>query len=269
MKIKNSFLWRNYTVPQAWLASALILSVAFGLRYMLQPIVAPYGVFYTFTVACLMIQYLFGYKFSAPAIIISILLGEYSFVEPYGTFDGIGHKDMVIAMQFLMVTGLAVFFMEKLSRQAYASDLLLKVMASRHKTSLLRENDRIFYAKKSSDIWAILEELVLDDDITLMAVYGASDYKLRPLFYRLATCFALSEPMDQWTTAVHPEDRERLLNFIGDENKDKAFEVRLLQHNGATLLISIVVDHFRFMGKQLSVVRLADRDALKPLLSGR
>lgn len=269
MKIKNAFLWRDYTAVQAWLASGAIVLIAFGLRFMLQPIVAPYGVFHMFTVACLMVQYLFGYKFSTPAIAISTLLGEYHFVEPYGTFDGIGHKDMVIAIHFLMVTGLAVFFMEKLSRQAYASDLLLKVMASRHKTSLLRENDRIFYAKKSSDIWAILEELVLDDDITLMAVYGASDYKLRPLFYRLATCFALSEPMDQWTTAVHPEDRERLLNFIGDENKDKAFEVRLLQHNGATLLISIVVDHFRFMGKQLSVVRLADRDALKPLLSGR
>lgn len=258
MKIKNAFLWRNYTVPQAWLVSALILSVAFGLRYMLQPIVAPYGVFYTFTVACLMIQYLFGYKFSAPAIIISTLIGEYYFVEPYGTFDVIGHKDMVIAAQFLMVTGIAVFFMERLSRQAYAADLLLKVMASRHKTSLLRENDRIFYAKKSSDIWAILEELVMDYEVTLFFVYGTSEYKLRPLFYKLATRFKLTDADDQWSIGIHPDDLLPLQTSIanGHGSNNSGLNVRLIRENGSEHSVSVVVDHFQFMGKRLSVVKL-------------
>lgn len=267
MKIKNAFLWQEYTAAQAWLASGAIVLIAFVLRFMLQPIVAPYGVFHMFTVACLMVQYLFGHKFSVPAIAVATLLGEYFFVEPYGTWDGIQRKDLVIAIQFVMVSGMAVYFMEKLSREAYAKALMLKVMASRHKTSLLRENDRIYYAKKSSDIWAILEELVLDYDITLFFVYGASDFKLRPLFYRLATRVKLSDPSDQWTQGIHPEDLPRFQAFICDENKDKAFEVRLLREDGSAHPVSVVVDHFRFMGKQLSVVRLADGDSLPEVLS--
>lgn len=259
MKIKNAFLWRDYTAPQACLASGAIVLIAFGIRYMLQPIVAPYGVFHLFALACLMVQYLFGYKFSSPAIAISTLLGEYYFVDPYGTFNGIEHKDMVIALQFLMVTGLAVYFMEKLRREAYARDLMLKVMQSRHKTSLLRENDRLFYAKKSSEIWAILEELVLDDEITLLVVFGSSDYKLRPLFYRLATRFKLNDPPDQWAMGVHQEDVARLQTCISDENKNKAFDVRLIRDDGSEHPVSVLVDHFRFIGKQLSVVKLAER----------
>ena len=224
---------------------------------MLQPIVEPYGVFHLFTVSCLMIQYLFGYKFSSPAIIAAVLLGEYYFVEPYGTFDSIARKDIVIAMQFLMVTGFAVFFMEKLRRESYSKELVLKVLESRHKTSLLRENDRIFYAKKSSDNWAILEELVEDYDITLFFVYGAHDYKIRPLFYRLATRFKLNDPPEQWTTGLHPEDMDRLQDWISDESKRTPLHVRLIQEDGTERPVSVVVDHFRFMGKQLSVVKLA------------
>lgn len=257
MKIKNAVLWRAYTAPKAWLASCAIVLVAFGIRYMLQPIVEPYGVFHLFTLSCLMIQYLFGYKFSSPAIVVAVLLGEYYFVEPYGTFDSIARKDILIAVQFLLVTGLAVFFMEKLRRESYSRELVLKVLESRHKTSLLRENDRIFYAKKSSDHWAILEELVEDYDITLFFVYGTSDYKIRPLFYRLATRFKLNDPVDQWTTGLHSEDIARLQAWISDEDKRTTLDLRLLQDDGTEHPVSVVADHFRFMGKQLSVVKLA------------
>ena len=258
MKIKNAFLWRDYTAAQAWLASGAIVLIAFVLRFMLQPIVAPYGVFHMFTVACLMVQYLFGHKFSVPAIAVATLLGEYFFVEPYGTWDGIQRKDLVIAIQFVMVSGMAVYFMEKLSREAYAKALMLKVMASRHKTSLLRENDRIFYAKKSSDIWAILEELVMDYEVTLFFVYGTSEYKLRPLFYKLATRFKLTDADDQWSTGIHPDDLLPLQTSIanGHGSNNSGLNVRLIRENGSEHSVSVVVDHFQFMGKRLSVVKL-------------
>lgn len=248
----------------AWLATIAIVLVAFGIRYMLNPFVAPYGVFHLFTVSCLMIQYLFGYKYSAPAIVASTLLGEFYFVEPYGTFDSIARKDILIALQFLMVTGVAAFFMEKLRRDAYARNLLLKVMESRHKTSLMRENERIFHAKKSSENWAILEELVLDYDISLFFVYGASDYKFRPLFYRLATRYTLHDPADQWAQGIHPEDLPHLQAALHNGHSNKVFKIRLMQAEGGTHTVSVVVDHFRFMGKKLSVVKLAEPDQDNP-----
>ena len=82
-----------------------------------------------------------------------------------------------------------------------------------------------------------------------------------------ATRVKLSDPSDQWTQGIHPEDLPRFQAFICDENKDKAFEVRLLREDGSAYPVSVVVDHFRFMGKQLSVVRLADGDSLPKVLS--
>jgi K+-sensing histidine kinase KdpD len=225
-------------------------------RYLLQPLIAPYGVFQLFIVACLAVQYLFGYRFALAAVVASTLVGEYFFVEPYGSFEDLGKKDLIISVNFLLVTGVAVFFMEKLRRSSYSRQLLLKVMESRHRVSLLRENDRLHQAKKSNEAWAILEELITDYDDTLFYRYGTEDYKIGPLFYRLATRFKLGDDPASWEVAVHPDDTAAVKANLADEKLNLPFELRLLRSDASELKVNAVVDHFRFMGKHLSLLKV-------------
>ena len=47
-------------------------------------------------------------------------------------------------------------------------------------------------------------------------------------------------------------------------HSNKVFKIRLMQAEGGTHTVSVVVDHFRFMGKKLSVVKLAEPDQDNP-----
>jgi K+-sensing histidine kinase KdpD len=256
MEIKNALLWKDYTSSQAWLGTCLIVLAAFGIRYILHPVIAPYAVFHFFIVACLLIQYLYGYRFSWPAMGVSTILGEYYFVEPYGTFSDFVFKDFLIAFNFLLVNGVAMAFMERLRRTAYSRELLLKVMESRNKVSLLRENDRLFYAKKTNEIWAILEELILDRDQILMYFYMNKVFGIEPVFYKLASRFKLDDPLDTWEKAIHEDDVSQLKESFTHQNAAKAFDVRLIQEDGSECPVTVVTDHFTFMGKQLSILKL-------------
>lgn len=262
MKIKNAVRWQGYSLPQAWAGTCAVVLLAFGIRYQLHAIVAPYMVFHFFTIACLMVQYLFGIRFSLVAMAASALLGEYFFVEPYGTFDSLARKDFLITLNFMLVTGVAVAFMERLRRATYAQSLLLKVMESRHRVSLHRENDRLFYAKRSHQTWAILEELIADYDRTLFYRYGGDGYRIGPLFYRLATRFRLGDDPAGWEVGVHAGDVEAVKRHMVSHGMNEGFELRLLQADGGERRVPVVMDHFKFMGKQLALLKLAEEEAL-------
>lgn len=255
MEIKNALLWKDYTSSQAWLGTSLMVLAAFGVRYILHPVIAPYAVFHFFIVSSLLIQYWYGYRFSWPAMAVSAVLGEYYFVEPYGSFSAFVFKDFVIGFNFILVTGVAMTFMERLRRSAYSRELLLKVMESRNKISLSRENDRLYYAKKTNEIWAILEEFILDRENILMYFYMNNVMGIEPMFYKRATCFSLEDPLDAWEKAIHVDDVALLKKSIVDQNI-KAFEVRLIQKDGMACPVTLVTEHFTFMGKQLAIVRL-------------
>ena len=82
MQIRNSKKWSEYSTKQAWLGTAMIIFVAFAVRFVLDPAIAPYGVFHFFIVACLAVQYFYGYKFAALSVALSIFLGYvYSFLD--------------------------------------------------------------------------------------------------------------------------------------------------------------------------------------------
>lgn len=261
MEIKNSKNWVKFSQEQAFLGTCFITLVAFVIRYVLHPYIEPYAVFHFFIVGCLLIQYLYGYKFSVFSILISVGLGNYFFVPPYGTFDEISHKDLIVSLNFAVVTGVAVAFMESLRRSVYARELLLKVMESRHKISLHRENDRIFYAKKTSEAWAILEELLTDFDKIILIKFGDADYKLEPLFYKLAQSVELHEPVENWQSGVALEDVSVLSGHLEglDANAKNTvfFSVGFCKTPHVFERYPVVVERFTFMGKSLSVLKLA------------
>ena len=259
MKIQNSKNWSPYSTRQACLGTALIILVSFALRYFLHPLVEPYAVFHFFIVACLVVQYFFGYKFALVSVLISVILGEYYFVKPYGSFDVLSPKDLIISFNFAVVTLSAVAFMEPLSRALFTRDLLLKVVESRHKISLYRENDRIFHAQQSSQNWSILEVLLNDFDQILVIKFGESEYKLEPLFFKITkNKIPLDEPFN-WQDAIYMEDRDLLEKIfqppVSQIGRPKAFDLRFVQADGRLHACRVCVDHFHFMGKSLSILK--------------
>ena len=233
---------------------------AFFLRYFLHPYIEPFAVFHFFIVGCLLTQYLYGYKLSVAAILVSTGLGNYFFVAPYGTFDVISAKDLITSMNFAMVTLVAVAFMESLRRSVYARELLLKVMESRHKISLHRENDRIYYAKKTGEAWAILEELLTDFDKIILIKFGTEDFKIKLLFYRLATHFSIHDSVENWPMAFTPDDLSVLQAHLDDSavtHTQKAFSLGFCTAPNHYERRDVWVERFNFMGQSLAVLKLA------------
>jgi uncharacterized membrane protein (UPF0136 family) len=255
MQIQNSVHWRRFSTGQAFAGTGVIILCAFAIRYLIHPWIEPYAVFHAFTLGCLLIGFLFGHWFALLGMVLSVFLAEYFFVAPYGTFDGFQHKDFILSFNFGVITGAAIFFIEKLQRSLYAQGLVLKVMSSRHLLSLQRENDRAFYARKSNEAWAILEELLTDFDNIVLLRLGAHDYKLEPLFYRLATQVQLTDPPNSWERSVHPDDLHRLKSALNQAKDSAPFTLRLAQLSDDFVTLQVQVDHFEFMGKQLSVLR--------------
>lgn len=243
-------------------ALSLVL-LSFALRYVLHPLIEPYAVFHFFILACLAVQYFFGYRFAILSVIVSIFLGEYYFVKPYGEFNELSSKDYIISSNFALVTLTAVVFMESLQRSLYARDLLLKVLNSRHKISLLRENDRIFYAQQSNQTLALLQELLEDFDQILLIRLRGFECKVEPMFIKLTQNPAILQAKDGWLQAIHEEDKmllDQAWSALPDRNASNSpFDLRLIQANGDIRSCRVLVEHISFAGRALAILKLADQ----------
>ena len=252
MKIQNASRWQPYQAWQAWVGTTLCVAVAFFVRLALQPVVGPYGVFHLFILACVVVQYHFGYRFALLAMVVSAFLGECYFVEPSGTLslDDWEHKDFVITLYFFLVTSVVLAFMERLQRSHHARDLLFKVLASRHRISLQRENDRLYYARKSNELGALVDELVGDDELILWSRIGAQDLQPRALFFSLTESAGIAPA--HWQSGVHPEDLPRLLE--ADAKASGRLTLRLASAEGY-VPVEVQVDHFNHLGRGITVVK--------------
>lgn len=142
MEIQNARRWSRFSPLESLTGTLGLTLAAFLIRDSLSLWLNPYAVFHFFILSCLATQFFFGLRYAIGALLISVLLGEYYFVEPIGTFDALHDKDIIVSVNFMMVTFTAILLMEKLQRSAYARELLLKVSESRHLLSLQRENDQ-------------------------------------------------------------------------------------------------------------------------------
>lgn len=262
MQIKNAKNWSPFSRRQSWLGTIALIFFAFSIRYLLQPVIAPYAVFHFFIVACLVIQFRYGYVYSVFGVAASVLLGEYYFVKPYGSFDELATKDIIISLNFVLVIGAAIFFMEKLQRSVYERDLIMRALDSRQRISLYAENDRIFFAQKSSQVWSILEELLNDFDQILVIRYGEQDYKLEPALLKLTQQWDLIGQPNAWLRCVKEEQREcvtqRLLQPKARVGDPREFDLSLSDVHGIWHSMKVSVEYYDFMGKPLSILRLVN-----------
>ena len=223
--------------------------------------IQPFAVFHFFILSCLLIQFYYGYRYALVGMILSVLLGEFFFVEPIGTFDELLVKDIIISLNFIGVTLTAIALMEVLQRHAYARELLLKVSNSRYAISLQRENDRLYYAQKSNEAWGILETLIKDFDQVILMQYGAETVRLEPLFYQLTRLSPDKVHSLEWLSYVHPEDRSKLVQILESHPSSKRLPTECALrwgHEGIYDLKDspVRIMRFVFMGQPLLLLTL-------------
>jgi Domain of unknown function (DUF4118) len=263
MRIQNSKSWVKYSFGNAVLGSFTLLLSAFILRYLLQPVIEPYAPFHFFIVACLFIAYLYGYVLALLAVLVSAFLGSFFFVKPYFTLGPASVSDVIQFLNFTSVTVVAILIIEKLQRTIYGREMVLKIMDSRHKISLYRENDRIYFAKSNNEAWAVLDEILTDFDDLILIQYGSGGVKLEPLFMALTLCQQPVLSADEWQALLHPEDLALLLikltQPIIKSGEVSEFSIRFIQ-NSNNVAYNVALESFVFLGKPLRILRLVNRE---------
>jgi hypothetical protein len=161
-------------------------------------------------------------------------------------------------LTFSSVAMLAIFFVEQLQRTIYARDTVVKIMESRQKIALQRENDRLYFSKKQSQSWAILEEILTDFDEILFLQYGQGNIRLEPLFLELAKSPKHVLVDDEWLTLVYPEDASPLLAALETGGQKTAQKIRLrFSQDPLKTQHTVLVESYAFMNKTLKIVRLS------------
>jgi Domain of unknown function (DUF4118) len=257
MRIKNSKSWVSYSFSHALLGSVMLLLAAFIIRAVLNPYIQPYAPFHFFIVSCLLIAYFYGYKPALLGVMVSALIGNFFFVKPYGDFGAVSLSDVIQFLTFSAVALLAIFFIEQLQRTVYALNTSVKIMASRQNISLQRENDRLYFAKKQSQSWAILEEILTDFDELLCLQYGAKNLQFEPLFLKLSHSTQHFFVGDEWLELIHPDDAPTLLAALDFVSTDTVKKVTLrFSQDPLARQHAVLVESYAFMNQTLKVVRL-------------
>jgi K+-sensing histidine kinase KdpD len=258
MRIKNSKSWVSYSLTRSAVYSLLLLGMAFVARMLLHSYIEPYAPFHFFIVACLFIAYFFGYKLALIGVLISALVGNYFFVRPYVQFGPISTTDLIQFFTFASVAVIAIYVIEQLQRTAYSRNMVVKIMRSRHKISLQRENDRLYFAKKQNQSWAILEGILTNFDEIVLLKYGAANVRIEPLFLALAHSPKHLLAQDEWQTLLHPDDATQLQVALDASHAPSPHELSLrFSHDPAQTTHAVIVESNLFMNKTLKIVRLA------------
>jgi hypothetical protein len=257
MRIKNSKSWVRHSFGRAVLGTGILLLAAFIVRLLLQPYIEPYAPFHFFIVACLLIAYLYGYKLALAGVLASALMGNYFFIKPYANFGPIGPSDVIQFLTFSSVALVAIFFIEQLQRTVYGRNTVVKILQSRQKIALQRENDRLYFSKKQNQSWAILEELLIDFDELLCFRYGAENVRFEPLFLALTKSPQHFFAGDEWLKLIHPDDAPSLLAALDIDSTNAVKKVKLrFSQDSLALQHTVLVESYAFMNKTLKIVRL-------------
>lgn len=189
----------------------IVISAALLIRFALHDYIKPLGVYPIFIISTLVVQYRYGYKYSILALAASVFLAEYYFVEPYGEFSFLSFKDIVITIDFVMVVGFAIFLIERLQRLVYAQKLLRKVNESRQVILLHRENDRLYFSKKSNLSGLAINRVLQNFEKILLLKFSSHPFSPGPAFYQQAQVRKMEQKSSDWHQMIHPQDLEALL----------------------------------------------------------
>ncbi|MFC5473412.1 DUF4118 domain-containing protein [Paraherbaspirillum soli] len=147
MKLRNARNWKQSGI-RPFVICLFNFAIAFGLGFILIPMLDEYLFMLFFTINCIAIAYLFGFQYSIGVFLLSMPTAFYFFRRPFYSFESLDHQDIYIIVAYTTIIVLASWIVEWLQRERYTAVLLQRVSESRYQ--LLIESDqarRIEYAK--------------------------------------------------------------------------------------------------------------------------
>lgn len=141
MIINNS---RRWSPPGPWPVALSLCGcgVAFLARLALHGMLGEQLPMFFFVLNCLAVAFLLGFWPAMVALVASIPVAGYSFVQPVFTFEQIGRQDVIAATGAFMVTALAAGLIEWLRRALYRAELHARVSDSRYRMLVDSDLDR-------------------------------------------------------------------------------------------------------------------------------
>jgi len=139
--LSNARRWR----PEGWrpvAVCALGFVLAFGLRYMLTPVLDESLSMLLFALNCICMACLYGIYHSMALLAVSIPTALFFFRKPFYMFDAITDRDIYTVVLY---TGIIVFtslIIEWLQRERYAAVLRQRVSASMYQLLIESDQDR-------------------------------------------------------------------------------------------------------------------------------
>lgn len=262
MNLKNSKKWCSVPRPLAYGASLLITLAAFAFRYLVHDYVQPYIPFQPFFLACLLIEYFFGLGPAILSAVLALILGMHYFIEPYGVINGISVSDIIVSLNFILTTLLTIAIIEYLRRTLYSNQLWLKIANSRHRTSLLRENDRLYFAKKASAAASAVERLVKDLSAVLVIQSDQGASYPQPLCYRLCERIRVDANGSGWLELFHPDDIAQLQDALqsreGMQETRRDLTLRMRSPEGEYLPTQILLERLSVGHSAIMVIKLTE-----------
>jgi len=259
MRIKNSKSWVPHPLSRSVGAASLIVLVSFLVRLGLHESIEPYAPFHFFIVACIAIAYFYGYKLAFVGVLVSTVLGGYYFIQPYNSFGTPAPSDWLQFANFAVVTIVAILVIENLRRSAYSRNLVLKVMQSRYRISLLNENDQLFISKKNSETLSVLQNVLTRFDDILLLKFENADIKLQPLFFEICHFSGKTMKSNDWQHYVHGDDLPHLLHLLSLHTSEMqtsiSFTLRLNEITGQKIRKCVLENH-TLLDQQLKVLRV-------------
>ncbi len=237
MHIKNTRRWAPSGI-HGYLIALAGCSMALGIRLSLHGILGPSLPFLTFLLAAFLVEYRYGL---GPAILLSVLslpLGLYYFVPPFGSLDLFATElsDIFTTIGYFMVIGLGIVLIETLQRARYGSRLIADVSRSRYEILLRAESERqsaLAAARLSREHFQTFAAYV-GDVIYMKRVGGGFEY-INDLLAKKADVLAESLIGGNWLSIMHPDDAdivaEQMIQVI-DNQQPTLSEFRVLAANG-------------------------------------
>ena len=210
MNIRNAKRWAPAgAMPYAYSMTAVV--IAFTVRESLHPLLQDRFAFLFFAIAALLVEFLAGMGPALLAVASGLVIGGYSFVPPFDSFDMPEDFDLVVIGFYLVATLTGIALIESLQRARYEARLLQEVAQSRlemmersdrqraRAESATRESEERFHALASGmpQIWY------------LRRLDGNFEY-VNDRYYELTGLAPGSLEGQGWFEAMHPDDVERV-----------------------------------------------------------
>lgn len=141
--------WCKKTRTESFVASVLVLFIAFAVRRALQPYLDDHIPTLTFMLGTFYIAWIYGFKWGLVQEITGFLVATYFFVKPYDSFAMPVTEDLYRLFFFFGVSLLVIILFEKVKRNQYEAELYAKA-ADEHYMQLV-EADRQQRQMKFSD----------------------------------------------------------------------------------------------------------------------